>query len=131
MGFLSAFVRGQTCMWALARVWRREADTTSCVADYLTRSVRRASGFVLVGKPEVGKVRPGILSHVRRLETCHSCPSGQAQTITGKSSYAFAVSDCRSWEAGRSRRPSVCPSRLPCWTDAVFSFSPADWAMAF
>src|SRR5437870_7314939 len=36
----------------------------------------------VVGKPEVGKVRPGILSHVRRLETCHSCPSGQAQTIT-------------------------------------------------
>src|SRR5438876_11812048 len=35
-----------------------------------------------LGKPEVGKVRPGILSHVRRLETCHSCPSGQAQTIT-------------------------------------------------
>src|SRR5207245_9549947 len=47
MGFLSPFVRGQTCMWALPRVWRREADTTSCVADYLTRSVRRASGFVL------------------------------------------------------------------------------------
>src|SRR5438309_11607784 len=47
MGFLSTFVRGQTCMSALPRVWRREADTTSCVADYLTRSVRRASGFVL------------------------------------------------------------------------------------
>src|SRR6266478_3774885 len=47
MGFLSPFVRGRTCMWALPRVWRREADTTSCVADYLTRSVRRASGFVL------------------------------------------------------------------------------------
>src|SRR5207245_5274620 len=51
MGFLSPFVRGQTCMWALPRVWRREADTTSCVADYLTRSVRRASGFVLADNP--------------------------------------------------------------------------------
>ena len=50
MGFLSPFVRGQTCVWALPRVWRREADTTSCVADYLTRSVRRASGFVLVAR---------------------------------------------------------------------------------
>src|SRR5437870_8231196 len=33
MGFLSPFVRGQTCMWVLPRVWRREADTTSYVAD--------------------------------------------------------------------------------------------------
>jgi hypothetical protein len=32
---------------ALLRVRRREADTTSYVADYLTRSVRGASGFVL------------------------------------------------------------------------------------
>ena len=48
-GFFRPLFGGQTCMWALPRVWRREADTTSCVADYLTRSVRRASGFVLVG----------------------------------------------------------------------------------
>src|SRR5437667_11259559 len=46
-GFFRPLFGGQTCMWALPRVWRREADTTSCVADYLTRSVRRASGFVL------------------------------------------------------------------------------------
>ena len=40
-------------MQGLPRLRRREADTTSYVADYLTRSVRRASGFVLVGKQEV------------------------------------------------------------------------------
>ena len=34
-------------MQALPRLRTREADTTSYVADYLTRSVRRASGFVL------------------------------------------------------------------------------------
>jgi hypothetical protein len=34
---------------------RSEADTTSYVADYLTRSVRRASGFVLVGNAEVNQ----------------------------------------------------------------------------
>jgi hypothetical protein len=39
-------------MQALPRLRRRDADTTSYVADYLTRSVRRASGFVLVGQPE-------------------------------------------------------------------------------
>ncbi len=32
---------------------RSAADATSYVADYLTRSVRRASGFVLVGYSEV------------------------------------------------------------------------------
>jgi hypothetical protein len=31
---------------------RRDVNTTSYVADYLTRSVRRTSGFVLVGNPE-------------------------------------------------------------------------------
>jgi len=39
-------------MQALPRLRKRDADTTSYVADYRTRSVRRASGFVLVGKPE-------------------------------------------------------------------------------
>jgi hypothetical protein len=34
-------------MQALPMLRRSEADTTSYVADYLTRSVRRASGFVL------------------------------------------------------------------------------------
>ena len=34
-------------MQALPRLRIRDADTTSYVADYLTRSVRRASGFVL------------------------------------------------------------------------------------
>ena len=38
-------------MQALPRLRRREADTTSYVADYLTRSVRRASGFVLARYP--------------------------------------------------------------------------------
>jgi hypothetical protein len=40
-------------MQALPRLRRREADTTSYVADYLTRSVRRASGFVLADHPGV------------------------------------------------------------------------------
>jgi hypothetical protein len=40
-------------MQALPKLRRRDADTTSYVADYLTRSVRRASGFVLVGNAEV------------------------------------------------------------------------------
>jgi len=39
-------------MQALPRLRTREADTTSYVADYLTRSVRRASGFVLADDPE-------------------------------------------------------------------------------
>ena len=38
-------------MQALPRLRRRDADTTSYVADYLTRSVRRASGFVLADNP--------------------------------------------------------------------------------
>ncbi len=32
---------------------RREANATSYVSDYLTRSVRRASGFVLADHPGV------------------------------------------------------------------------------
>jgi len=42
---------------ALPRLRRREANTTSYVSDYLTRSVRRASGFVLVVHPEVIETR--------------------------------------------------------------------------
>jgi hypothetical protein len=41
-------------MQALPTVRRREAGTTSYVADYLTRSVRRASGLVLVGYSYLG-----------------------------------------------------------------------------
>ena len=40
-------------MQAFPRLRRRGPDTTSYVADYLTRSVRRASGLVLVGYSEV------------------------------------------------------------------------------
>jgi hypothetical protein len=40
-------------MQALPMLRRSEVNTTSYVADYLTRSVRRTSGFVLVGKQEV------------------------------------------------------------------------------
>ena len=39
-------------MQTLPRHRRREANTSSDVADYLTRSVRSASGFVLVGHSE-------------------------------------------------------------------------------
>jgi hypothetical protein len=60
MGFFSLFVRGQPSVQALPRVRRSEADATSYVADYLTRSVRRASGFVLARKSEL--VSPGITS---------------------------------------------------------------------
>jgi len=52
MGVFSPFVRCQMWMQALPMQRRRDADTTSYVADYLTRSVRRASSFVLVGDPE-------------------------------------------------------------------------------
>jgi hypothetical protein len=52
MGLFSPFVRAQAQMQALPMLRRSEVNTTSYVADYLTRSVRRASGFVLVGKPE-------------------------------------------------------------------------------
>jgi len=37
-------------MQALPKLRRRKADT---LADYLTRSVRRASGFVLAGDTEI------------------------------------------------------------------------------
>jgi hypothetical protein len=47
MGFFSLFVRDQRLLQALPGLRRSEANTTSYVADYLTRSVRRASGFVL------------------------------------------------------------------------------------
>src|ERR1039458_8215070 len=52
MGLFWPFVRAQAQMQALPMLRRSEVNTTSYVADYLTRSVRRASGFVLVGKPE-------------------------------------------------------------------------------
>jgi len=48
MVFFSLFVWGQALVQALPRLRRREANSTSYVSDYLTRSVRRASGFVLV-----------------------------------------------------------------------------------
>ena len=38
-------------MQALPMLRRSAADTTSYVAEYLTRSVRRASGFVLADHP--------------------------------------------------------------------------------
>ena len=47
---------------------RRDADTTSYVADYLTRSVRRASGLVLVGKPEV--IPPGLVVVGKTAQLC-------------------------------------------------------------
>jgi len=40
-------------MQALLRLRGRDAETTSYVADYLTRSVRRASGFVLANQPPI------------------------------------------------------------------------------
>jgi len=65
----SLFVRGEALMQTLPRHPKREANTISYVSDYLTRSVRRASGFVPVGNPEViaeprfpeGKSAPSVL----------------------------------------------------------------------
>jgi len=51
MVFSSPFVLVQASMQTLRTLRRREADTTSSVADYLARSVRRASGFVLARHP--------------------------------------------------------------------------------
>src|SRR5690349_8691625 len=51
MGLFSPFVWGQASMQTLPGPRTREAETTSYVADYLTRSVRRASGFVLADYP--------------------------------------------------------------------------------
>ncbi len=49
MTFSSLFVRRLAVTNAPPRRRKRDAKTKSCAADYLTRSVRRASGFVLVG----------------------------------------------------------------------------------
>jgi hypothetical protein len=61
MTFFSPFVRGKPLVQALPRVRRSEADATSYVADYLTRSVRRASDFVLADYPGmIGKGYPDL-----------------------------------------------------------------------
>src|SRR5438128_2163152 len=53
-------------MQTLPTLRRREADTTSYVADYLTRSVRRASGLVLAGHPgTLAKVAWSRIAHQR------------------------------------------------------------------
>ena len=52
-GLFSPFVRAQAQMQALLMLRRSEADATSYVADYLTRSVRRASGSFLPTTREV------------------------------------------------------------------------------
>src|SRR5438876_8545122 len=84
-GFFRPLFGGQTCMWALPRVWRREADTTSCVADYLTRSVRRASGFVLVAR--LDRKRLGAKSDAKFLRSIRGVFDEQAR----RKPLAFAV----------------------------------------
>src|SRR5437899_7240695 len=70
-------------MQALPRLWRREADTTSYVADYLTRSVRRASGFVLADHPLRNDIavststRLSILPSLSTLSTRGCAPARQ------------------------------------------------------
>jgi hypothetical protein len=54
-------------MQVLPRLRRREANTTSYVSDYLTRSVRRASGLVLAGYSEVDLESTGIKWQARGL----------------------------------------------------------------
>ena len=51
-------------MQALPMLRRREADTTSYVSDYLTRSVRRASGFVLAENPPESLRAPQPATHL-------------------------------------------------------------------
>ena len=51
MGFFSLSVRGQALTRMLPRSRRREANTSTYAVDYLTRSVRRASGLVLADHP--------------------------------------------------------------------------------
>src|SRR5439155_24920817 len=52
MGFFSLFVPGQALTQTLPRHQTGEPNTGTYAADYLTRSVRRARGFVLVGDSE-------------------------------------------------------------------------------
>ena len=47
---------------------RSEVNTTSYVADYLTRSVRCASGFVLVGQPECAGINRHVVGDERALQ---------------------------------------------------------------
>ena len=49
MPFSSLFLRGLPVTSALPTRRRKEANTSTHATDYLTRSVRRASGFVQVG----------------------------------------------------------------------------------
>ncbi len=55
--FFSLSVRGQALTRMLPRSRRREANTSTYAVDYLTRSVRRASGLVLADNP--GVIAPG------------------------------------------------------------------------
>src|SRR2546428_13839783 len=108
MGFLSPFVRGQTWVWALPRLWRREADTTSYVADYLTRSVRRASGFVLVGHSEVRIVLVGD-GIAERIGSAHE-PS---KFVVGVRNQRLArqTKVCTGCVASRNADPALCLRR--------------------
>jgi hypothetical protein len=47
MGFFPLSVRGEVFVQTLPPYGRRKPNITSNASDYLTRSVRRASGFVL------------------------------------------------------------------------------------
>ncbi len=64
MVFFSPFVRGEALMPTLPRHRRREVNTTSYLADYLTRSVRRTSGLVLVVYSETISYHPGSWNHL-------------------------------------------------------------------
>src|ERR1019366_1425507 len=107
MGFFSPFVRAQAQMQALPMLRRSEVNTTSYVADYLTRSVRRASGFVLVGKPEAIRT-----NHTKRVSSIV-----ETSQLHSKSPTQIAA------EANRRRKLVLTPSmRMPSMSRRVCDF---------
>src|SRR5271157_4860906 len=85
MAFSSPFLRGLAVTNTLPKRRKRDAKTRSCAEDYLTRSVRRASGLVLVADSDlchlrarnrqVGDAEPGHQRHCCWLRHYLSAPS--------------------------------------------------------
>ena len=62
--FFRLLFGGEALTQTLPRHRRREVNTTSYLADYLTRSVRRTSGLVLVVYSETISYHPGSWNHL-------------------------------------------------------------------
>src|SRR5260370_11862726 len=99
-------------MQALPRLRRGDANTTSYVADYLTRSVRRATGLVLVGNPEVGNSAANAL---RCSKTSDSSGNVQPDFLcTSTSQVMWRLVDCNdaSFRASRGQRQiNLCATK--------------------